>query len=182
MIPASTMLRPLIGLIVVAAVATLGDFVWFEIGVRHRPSVGAVHGAILLGTVGAVFGWLNGRIAAGLLGGVAAGVGGAVAYYALAAFGDRGMNFPAMTAAWAAVWLVLAAYDGRVLRRTGPRGWPEIVTRGVAAAIVGALAFYLVLDVLWGRAPAEGRNYAMQFGAWLLAWAPGVLAIGAARR
>ena len=174
--------RALIGLVIVAAVATLGDYVWFEIGVRHRPTVGAIHGAILLGTVGSVFGWLNGRIAAGLLGGVAAGVGGAAAYYALAAFGDRGMNFPAMTAAWAAVWLVLAAYDGRVLRRSQPRAWPDILARGAAAAIVGALAFSLVLDVIWGRAPADGRNYAMQFGAWLVAWAPGVLAIGVSRR
>jgi hypothetical protein len=175
-------MRPLaVGIVVVAAVATVGDFVWFELGVRHQATVGALHGAVLLGTVGLVLGWLNGRMLAGLAGGVAAGVGGAAAYYGLASFGSRGMNFPAMVAAWAAVWMVLAAYDGRVLRRDAPRAWLEIFARGIVAAGVGAIAFYFVLDVVWGRPPAEGRNYALQFAAWALAWAPGLLAIGTQR-
>ena len=44
----------LIGILFVAAVATAGDYVWFEIGVRHRAIAGAIHGAVLLGAVGLV--------------------------------------------------------------------------------------------------------------------------------
>lgn len=174
------MTRLLIGILFVAAVATFGDYVWFEIGIRHQATAGALHGAVLLGSVGLVLGWLAGRIVAGLVSGVGAGVGGAAAYYAMASADERGETFPAMIVAWAAVWLVLAACDGRILRRP-PRSWNQIVLRGALAAIVGGLAFYAVLDVIWGRPPADGRNYAMQFGAWLIAWAPGVLAIGASK-
>ena len=176
------MSRLVLGLVFVAAVATAGDFVWFELGVRHRATAGALHGAVLLGSVGAVLGWLAGRVGAGLVTGAAAGVGGALVYYALAALGGRGINTTAMIGAWVAVWLVLAACDGRILRRAAPRAWPEILTRGVVAAVLGAVAFYLVLEIIWGRPPADGRNYALQFGAWLVAWAPGLVAIGLTRR
>jgi hypothetical protein len=47
------------------------------------------------------------------------------------------------------------------------------------AATFGALAFYLVLDIVWGRPPDGGRNYLLQFAAWTAAWAPGIIAIGA---
>jgi hypothetical protein len=172
------MVRVVGGVLFVALVATVGDYVWFEIGIRHRPTAGALHGALLLGAVGLVLGWLTSRLGAGVLAGMLAGVGGAAAYYALALLGNGGMNFPAMTAAWAAVWFVLAACDGRWLRRRAPRSWTDILTRGVMAAAFGALAFYLVLDIVWGRPPVEGRNYFVQFAAWAVAWAPGLLAIG----
>ena len=172
------MIRLLMGILFVAVVATVGDYVWFEIGIRHRATVGAIHGAVLLGSVGVVLGWLAGRIVAGLLAGVAAGVGGAVAYYALSAISGRAYDYPAMVAAWVAVWLVLAACDGRVLRRSAPRTWGDIALRGLLAAVFGGLAFYLVVGVIWGRPPADGRNYALQLAAWIAAWAPGMLAIG----
>jgi hypothetical protein len=176
------MLRLFLGIVFVALVATVGDYVWFEIGIRHQATAGAAHGALLLGSVGLVLGWLSGRIAAGLVAGIAAGVGGAVAYYALAAGGGRSDTFPAMIAAWAAVWIVLAVADGRLLRRRSPRGWTEVLVRGVLAAGLGGLAFWAVLGIIWGGPPADGRNYLTQFGAWLVAWAPGMLAIGGGRK
>ena len=51
--------------------------------------------------------------------------------------------------------------------------------RGISAAALGGIAFFLMMDALWGRPPAEGRNYLLQFGAWLIAWTPGILAIAA---
>ena len=171
----------LVGILFVALVATFGDYVWFEIGVRHRATAGAIHGAVLLGSVGLVLGWLAGRMVAGLLAGVAAGVGGAAAYYAMASSGSRSQTFPAMIVAWAAVWLVLAACDGRLLRAPAQRPWSEVLIRGVIAAALGGLAFYAVLDVIWGQPPVGGRNYTLQFGAWLVAWAPGMLAIAAGK-
>ena len=172
------MARLVIGIFLVALVATAGDYVWFEIGVRHRPTAGALHGALLLGSVGTVLGWVGGRTMIGLLSGVAAGVGGALAYYALASGGGRSDNYQAMIAAWVAVWLVLAACDGRLIRAAAPRGWGEILIRGVLAAGLGGLAFWAVLNVIWGQPPAGGRDYMRQFSAWLIAWAPGMLAIG----
>ena len=171
------MLRPILGVLFVAAVATAGDHVWFAVGARNVASAGSMHGAALLGAVGLVLGWLSGRILAGLATGIAAGIGGALASYALAAaMGAGGMSLTAMVAAWAAVWLVLAICDGRFLRRPGARPWNETILRGVTAAVVGGIAFYFMFPFFWGR---ESRAYSdlVKFGAWAIAWAPGILAL-----
>jgi hypothetical protein len=171
------MLRPILGVLFVAAVATAGDHVWFAVGARNEATAGSMHGAALLGAVGLVLGWLSGRILAGLVTGIAAGVGGALAYYAIAAaIGSRGMSLPAMVAAWAAVWIVLAICDGRFLRRPGARPWSETLLRGITAAIVGGITFYFMFPFFWGR---ESRAYSdlVKFGAWAVAWAPGILAL-----
>ena len=169
------MLKPFLGLLFVAAVATFGDWFWYEMGVRHRMTAGALHGAVLLGAVGLVLGWVSGRIVPGLLAGIAAGLAGAMAYYGMAAIGGRRFSLGAMVASWAAVWLMLAVLEGRWLRRSRP--WSEIFARGLIAAALGGLAFYLMLDVLWGHDSEEDKNYLMQYVAWLVAWAPGVLAL-----
>ena len=163
----------LIGVLVVAAVATLGDYIWYEYGVEHRAVVGVLHGAALLTAVGGVLGAAAGRLAAGLPMGTLAGVAGALAYYGLVPMAGGRV---AMIAAWAALWIMLAALDGRVVRRPR-RTMPDILTRGAIAALLGGLAFAAVVGTLWGRPPAGGRNYLLQFGAWALAWTPGILAI-----
>jgi hypothetical protein len=163
----------IIGILVVAAVATAGDYLWYERGVEHRAVFGVLHGAALLTAVGGVLGASAGRLLAGLPLGAAAGVAGALAYYGLAPLAGGRV---AMVAAWAALWVMLAALDGRVLRNP-PRRGSEILGRGAIAAVAGGLAFYAVVGTLWGRPPAGGRNYAMQYAAWLLAWAPGILAL-----
>ena len=171
------MIRPILGVLFVAAVATAGDHVWFAVGARNEATAGSMHGAALLGAVGLVLGWLSGRILAGLVTGIAAGVGGALAYYAIAAaIGSRGMSLPAMVAAWAAVWVVLAICDGRFLRSPGARPWNETLLRGVTAAVVGGITFYFMFPFFWGR---ESRAYSdlVKFGAWAIAWAPGILAL-----
>jgi hypothetical protein len=166
----------IIGVAFVAAVATIGDYAWFQLGARNVATAGSIHGALLLGSVGLVLGWLSGRVLAGLAAGVAAGVGGALAYYAMAAvMGGRGMNLQAVVAAWAAVWVVLAISDGRLLRRP-QASWAESLVRGLAAAIFGGLAFYFMVDQLWGKDPREG-NALLRFVDWLVAWAPGIFAI-----
>src|SRR6185436_14242252 len=120
------MSRAILGIVFVAAVATVGDHLWFAIGLRNQATAGSAHGALLLGSVGLVLGWLSGRVLAGLLTGILAGIGGALAYYALAAaMTGRGMNITAMVAAWCAVWIVLAICDARILKRASPRPWSE---------------------------------------------------------
>lgn len=167
------MLTILVGIFAVALIATAGDYIWYEFGVRHQIWTGIVHGAVLLMAVGGVVGLAARRFAAGLPLGAAAGVGGAIAYYLIDAV-TRGSV--AMIAAWAVCWLLLAFGEGRLLQRP-QRPWSEVVIRGVLASILAGIAFYAVVGVLWGRPPAGGRNYLVQFGAWMVAWAPGILAL-----
>lgn len=166
----------LIGILAVAAVSTAGDYVWFEIGVRHEMIFGVVHGAVLLAAVGAAVGATSGRLLAGIPAGAVSGVGGALVYYALVPAVGRS----AMLAGWAAVWIVLSIFNARVIRR--PRSsWSEAIVRGILAAFLGGLAFYLVVGILWGREYAADRNYLLQYAAWVIAWAPGIVAISANR-
>ena len=161
----------------VAAVATAGDYVWYTYGVRHTMAAGLVHGALLLMAVGGVLGASSGRVLKGLPIGAIAGIGGALSYYALVAVMDRRTYGTAIPAAWVIMWLLLAALVGRWLRAPARWSWASVAGRGAAAALASGLAFYLVMNVLWGRPPSGGRNYVVQFLAWGFAWAPGLLAL-----
>ena len=172
----SPLVTTMIGIVAVAAVATAGDYVWYTYGVEHRMSTGIVHGIVLLTSVGLVLGVARGRTWRGLPMGGLAGLGGALIYYLLIAIMDGRTYGTAIPAAWVIMWLLLAALDGRWLR-VPERTWKGIAARGLAAALFGGLAFYLVMGTLWGRPPATGRNYLVQFFAWAFAWAPGLLAL-----
>lgn len=163
----------LIGIAVVAAVSAAGDYVWYEIGVEHRMWAGIAHGAVLLSAVGGALGAASGRILRGVPTGTVAGVAGALVYYVLAS----ALGFVAMLVAWASVWVVLAVLDGRFTRRVR-RPLALCLVQGGTAAFLSGVTFYLVVSSLWGRAPAGGRNYLLQFAMWAIAWAPGILAIG----
>ena len=165
------------GIVVVAAAATLGDFIWYTVGVRHTMVAGLVHGALLLTAVGGAIGAASGRLAKGLPLGTLAGLGGAFSYYVLIVVLDSRPYGPAIPGAWVIMWLLLAALDGRWLRAPNRRGWKEVATRGVVAAVAAGIAFALVRNDLWGRPAAEGRSYLLQFALWALAWAPGLLAL-----
>lgn len=169
-------MKIIVGVFAVAAVATVGDAIWYTFGVRHTLVAGLVHGALLLTAVGAVLGAASGRLVKGLPIGTLAGIGGAASYYVLVALVDGRTYGPAIPIAWVLMWLMLAALDGRWLR-VPRRPWPAAARRGLTAAVLGGVAFYLVVNILWGRPPAGGRNYVVQFFAWAFAWAPGLLAL-----
>lgn len=171
------MLKLATGIVAVAAVATLGDYVWYAFDVRDRVVAGTLHGAVLLMAAGGALAWPHRRTATGLAVGIGAGVLGALAYYALTLV----MGRSAVLAAWVSVWLLLAVGQGRIVQ-SPPRPWRPVVLSGVAAAVLSSLTFYAISGIVWGRAPASGRNYALQFACWLIAWAPGLLAIGAGTR
>jgi hypothetical protein len=165
------------GIAVIAAAATLGDLIWYTVGVRHTMTAGLLHGALLLAVLGAVLGASSGRPLKGLPIGALAGIGGALSYYGLILVMDSRTYGTAIPGAWVIMWLLLATLDGRWLRAPDRRRWSEIAVRGVVAAVAGGLAFALVSTTLWGRPPGAGRNYLLQFGAWAFAWAPGLLAL-----
>jgi rhodanese-related sulfurtransferase len=170
-------MKTIVGVFVVAAVATVGDSIWYTYGVRHTMLAGLVHGALLLTVVGAVLGAASGRVLKGLPMGALAGIGAAASYYVLVAVMDRRTYGSAIPAAWVIMWLILAALEGRWLRAPERRTWAALAGRGLAAAVIGGLAFYLVMNILWGRPPAGGRNYVVQFFAWAFAWAPGLFTL-----
>lgn len=171
--------KNLVGVLVVAACATTADYIWYTYGVHHTMVAGLVHGTLLLTSVGAVLGVASGHALKGLPIGALAGIVGAASYYVLVAVMDRRTYGTAIPAAWIIMWLTLAALDGRWLRAPGRRSWRAVAARGLLAAVLGGVAFYLVLTTLWGRPPADGRNYALQFLTWAFAWAPGLLALTA---
>jgi hypothetical protein len=47
-------MRIVVGILGVALVATLADYTWYTLHVRHSMVTGIIHGAILLTAVGAV--------------------------------------------------------------------------------------------------------------------------------
>lgn len=165
-----------IGIFGVALVATLADYTWYTLHVQHSIVTGIVHGAVLLTAVGLVLGFDAGRIVRGLPIGTSSGIGGALIYYLLVALVDRRTYGTAIPAAWVSMWLLIALLDGWWLREPR-RPWVEIAVRGVLAALLGGVAFYLMLNTLWGRPPGTGKNYFVQFAAWAVAWAPGLLAL-----
>lgn len=171
------MVKTIVPILIVAAVATLGDYVWYTYGVRHSLVAGIIHGALVLTSVGLVLGLASGRPVKGLPIGTIAGIGGALSYYVLVAVMDPRTYGTAIPGAWIIMWLLLAALDGRWLQAPERRSWAEVAGRGLVAAVLGSIAFHLVLDTLWGRPPAGGRNYAVQFLAWAFAWAPGLLSL-----
>ena len=170
-------MKTVVGVFVVAAVATVGDSIWYTYGVRHTIVAGLVHGALLLTVVGGVLGAASGRVLKGLPIGMLAGLGGAASYYLLVAAMDGRTYGSAIPAAWVIMWLILAAFEGWWLRAPDRRTWASIAGRGFAAAVIGGVAFYLVMNTLWGSPPAGGRNYVVQFCAWAFAWAPGLFAL-----
>jgi rhodanese-related sulfurtransferase len=170
-------MKIIVGVSFVAAIATVGDFIWYTYGVQHTVVAGLVHGALLLTAVGAVLGEASGRLLKGLPIGAIAGISGAAIYSVLVVVMDRRTYGSAIPAAWVIMWLILAALDGRWLRAPRRRTWAAVAGRGLAAATFGGLAFYLVMTTLWGRPPAAGRNYVVQLFAWAFAWAPGLVAL-----
>ena len=95
-----------VGILGVALVATLGDYTWYTLNVRHSIATGIIHGAVLLTAVGAVLGLDAGRVLKGLPIGALSGIGGALIYYLLVALVDRRTYGMAIPASWVAMWLL----------------------------------------------------------------------------
>ena len=166
-------LKIVAGILIVAAIATLADWAWFTFGVPNCTSAGVAYGAVLLTAVGGALGAASGRLVRGLPIGMLAGIGGALSYYVLFTVLDE---LGAILAAWVVIWISMAVLEGRWISGTR-RSWLAIAGRGTAAAALSGIGFYLVYETLWGPPPAGDRNYAVQFGAWAVALAPGMVAL-----
>lgn len=153
-----------------AAVSTFGDFIWATFIPQHRPMYGTVHGTLLLASVGLCLGIAAGRAPLGALGGAAIGLLAARIFYLLAPMA----GYSVMFVIWFALWLAIAALDGRALRPGSGGAAPAV--RGLLAAIGSGLAFYAVSDI-WMPFGPSGWDHAVHFGSWTVAYLPAFLAL-----
>lgn len=165
------MRHAIIGALLIAAVSTLGDFVWAGLNVPHRTEYGLAHGAILFLCMGAYFGSLEKKTGIGAMYGAATGLAAAGSFYLLA----PRAGYSVMFFIWAFVWIALAIMDRRVLT-VSREPWRRILLRGTAAMIGSGLGFYLISDI-WRPFDPQGWDYSVHFLSWTLAYLPGFLAL-----
>jgi len=177
------------GAAAIAAVSTLGDFIWATWIPQHRVAYGLAHGAALFLCVGLFLGALANRRAAGALWGALIGLAAAGSFYLLAPVAGRWMMFMA----WFGIWIALGLLNERLRHGCGsalsPGGQPAAnkgsgmgvaAARGVVAAVVSGAAFYLVSGI-WRPFNPQGWDYLVHLGAWMLAYLPGFAALLVAR-
>lgn len=156
------MRNALIGALLIAAVSTLGDFVWAGLHLRHRVIYGLMHGTILFACMGAYFGALKYSPLKGTISGAAIGLLAAGSFYVLAPMA----GYSVMFFVWAFIWIALA-----FLVRN-----PPVVLRGVLAMVGSGLGFYSISGI-WRPFDPRGWDYAVHFLSWTVAYVPGFLAL-----
>lgn len=154
------------GALAIAAVSTIGDFIWATWIPRHRPVYGLTHGALLFCSIGLYLGFLAkkpeaGAIAGALIGGLAAG-----SFYVLGPLA----GFSIMFVVWFAVWIALGALNEYI------NGRPGIIrtatTRGLLAAAAFGVAFYRISGI-WFPVDPLGWDYLRHFAGWTAAYLTG---------
>lgn len=155
-----------------AIVMTVGDFAWATFHIRHLAVYGAVHGAVMCLCLGLAIGIRTRRPVPAAIAGPLIGVAAAGAFYALA----PAIRWSAMFPAWMLLWILFALLQ-RYLAPKETIG--TALKRGILAALVSGLAFYLISDI-WIHEAAHARM-TVHLGAWLFAFFPGFAALFARR-
>lgn len=158
------MRRALVGALLIAAVSTLGDFVWAGLHLRHRIAYGLAHGTILFLCIGAYFGSLNDRTRTGALYGGGVGVAAAGSFYLL----EPVAGYAVMFVVWAFIWFALAFVVQRVL----PSSHGSVLWRGALGMLGSGCGFYLVSGI-WRPFDPTGWDYVTHFVSWTIAYLPG---------
>jgi hypothetical protein len=168
------MRNAIIGALLIAAVSTLGDFVWAGLHLRHRVVYGLAHGAILFLCIGACLGYLEKQTLKGAVYGAGIGLAAAGSFYLLAPVAGYSIMF----FIWAFVWIALAFLVCRILSKPSAPGAPisAVVLRGVLAMIGSGVGFYLISGI-WRPFNPRGWDYAAHFLSWAVAYLPGFLAL-----
>jgi hypothetical protein len=166
------MLAAVTASLALALVMTSGDFAWAALHLRHRATYGVVHGAVMCLCLGLTIGIRARRLVPAAIAGPLIGVAAAASFYALA----PAMRWSAMFPAWMLLWILFA-----VLQRHLAPGETigTALKRGILAALLSGLAFYLISDI-WIHEAAHS-SMTVHFGAWLFAFFPGFAALFARR-
>lgn len=169
------MTHTLLASLAIAALSTLGDFIWAMWLPEHRAVYGFAHGLLLFCAIGLVFGTLAGRPAPGGLAGAAIGAAAAGGFYLLSPLLGFSAMFPVWFGAWIALGWTYALLSG------GGAGPGVVLARGAMAAAASGLAFYLIAGI-WMPFDPEGWDYLLHFAAWTFAYFPGFAALLTRRR
>src|SRR5262245_55453125 len=157
----------LVGALILAAMSTAADYIWFLNIPPHTAVSGAIHGASLFLVLGAYLGWRKGKLMAGALGGMLSGLAAALSFYVLAPLG----GYNVMLVSWLLLWIFLAALqtylDGRL-------NFSKALARGIITAIVSAVGFGVVLFQLYRQWPPQNFSFLTHFAAWAVAYIPGL--------
>ena len=162
----SAFLAALGGAVVLAAVSTLGDFIWANWIPAHRPVYGLTHGALLFLCLGLYLGSLTKRPSTSAVIGTLIGLCAAGSFYLLRPVAGYAIMFVSWVGAWIAVGL-LNEYLQRGRMATG-----SALVRGVLAALSSGVVFYLVSGI-WRPFDPQGWDYLTHFAAWTVAYLPG---------
>lgn len=165
----------IVGSIVIAAVSTVGDFVWATWIPQHRAVYGMIHGTLLFCAIGLFLGTLEGRAGAGAVAGALIGALAAGAFYLLTPL----VGFSAMFVSWFGVWIALGFLQA-CLSDLGTAD-REMLARGAIAAAASGLAFFAISGI-WRPFDPQGWDYATHLGAWAFAYFPGFTALLVHRR
>jgi hypothetical protein len=160
----------IISTIVLAAVATFGDWIWASFLPTHRMVAGLTHGALLCLAMGAVLGQPVRRAGRGAAAGLVVGLLAAGTFYLLAPV----LRYAAMFPAWFLLWVMLSVAHGRLAG--GTRAWSGTIARGIVAGLASGVAFYFVSG-MWTRWDPATINYIDHYARWAVAFAPGFLAL-----
>ena len=159
----------IVSIVIVAAVATLCDWIWATFLSQHLMAAGLVHGALLCLAMGAVIGYPVARTTTGAAAGVGIGLAAAGLFYLLEWLGGNA----AMFVAWFSLWILLALLYHRLAEGASLR---LAITRGIIAGVASGLAFYLISD-MWTDWNPRAINYLDHFARWAFAFAPGFFAL-----
>lgn len=173
------------GSLLLAALSTAGDFIWATWITSSRAVFGFIHGALLFLAIGLFLGRVAGRPVPGAVAGACIGALAAGLYYVLSPM----LGFSAMVVVWMLVWIALAAIYGRLNAQRIDAGRRHdvrvnlgaVIGRGIIAAVASGLAFYSISGI-WRPFNPQGRDYAIHFAAWTLAYFPGFAALLLTRR
>jgi hypothetical protein len=163
------------GALVMAAVSTLGDFIWANWIPRHRMIFGLTHGTLLFLCMGVYLGATARRPAIGAIAGALAGFIAAGSFYLLVPL----IGYSVMFVVWIALWAAFGAlYCWMQTDRATVR---DAFLRGAAAALSSGIAFYAISGI-WRPFHPHGWDYAVHFLSWTVAFLPGFLALMLRRR
>jgi len=162
------MLHAVLASLALGLVMTAGDFLWSALNIRHRVVYGLIHGAVMCLCLAVAIGVRAGKPGRAALAGPLIGVIAAASFYALVPVLRWGALFPA----WMVFWILFAFLQQRLDRN---ERLATATLRGITAALLSGVAFYLVSGI-WTN-EARYRSMAIHFAAWSVAFLPGFAAL-----
>ena len=162
------MLYALAASLALAAVMTIGDFIWAAFHIRHRMAIGIAHGAVMCLCLGLAIGIRARKMPPAAIAGPLIGIVAAGSYYVLA----PALGWAAMFPAWMLLWILFALLQRQLVRR---ERIGVTLKRGALAALTSGFAFYLISDI-WIHEPAHLSLF-VHFAAWTFAFLPGFAAL-----